>query len=238
MARHLVLRHLENVSGSLVAKHRDVIAEYARGKCGVYVLYNKGKMYYVGLASNLSVRLNSHLKDHHRDKWDRFSMYLTRNDSHMRELEALLHRVLRPQGNRQIGRLAGSEDLRRLLRMNLKDRYRQELDELMGERVTAARTSRSPSKEGRRSRQDHRDRALAGFVSRATTLKAWYKGYEYSARLLKTGVVRYGGKSYDSPSAAAKAIQKRPVNGWWFWQMQQKSGEWTRLKDLRKGRGA
>lgn len=66
MTRHLVLKHLENVSGDLLAEHGDLLAHYAKGRCGVYVLYSKGRMYYVGLASNLSGRLKSHLKDRHK----------------------------------------------------------------------------------------------------------------------------------------------------------------------------
>lgn len=119
--RHLVVQHLENVSGRILDEHRQLIASYTRGRAGVYVLYRDRQMYYVGLAKNLAWRLNHHLKDRHAGKWNRFSVYLTRGDKHMRELEALLHRVLRPEGNRQIGRLVGSEDLRAPLRREMRD---------------------------------------------------------------------------------------------------------------------
>jgi len=232
VVRHLVQKHLENVSGDLIAEYKDLIAQHARGKCGVYVLYNNGQMYYVGLASNLNARLNQHMRDRHRGKWDRFSMYLTRNDYHMRELEALLHRVLRPEGNRQIGRLRGSEDLRKPLRQEMREIHRQKLVKLMGDRVRArqVRTGDGPN---RREPRVPSELPLAGWVQRAVTLKAWYKGHEYRARLLANGTIRFDGKAYSTPSGAAEAFRKLPTNGWWMWHMQDASGDWVRLRDLR-----
>lgn len=228
MAQHLVQKHLENVSGDLLAQHGDLLAQYAKGKCGVYVLYSKGRMYYVGLASNLSGRLKAHLKDRHKGNWDRFSIYLTRNDAHMRELEALLHRVLRPEGNRQIGRLVGSEDLRKPLQTELRNRHQRELREWMGERVR----SRTP-RESTAVRSDPK-RPAAGLVERTVTLWAVYKGEEYTARLLPNGTVRFQGVAYDSPSAAAAIIRGRPTNGWWLWRMENEDGEWERLREFRE----
>lgn len=227
MSRHLVLTHLENVSGDLLAEHGDLLAHYAKGKCDVYVLYARGRVYYVGLATNLSGRLNSHLKDRHKGNWDRFSIYLTRNDAHMRELEALLHRVLRPGGNRQIGRLVGSEDLRRPLQAELRTRHQQALRDLMGERPRVR--EREPTK-ARRSKEG---RPAAGLVERTVTLRVAYKGEEHKARLLPNGTIRYQGRAYDSPSGAAQAIRKKPTNGWSFWHMQDRRGEWKRLGDFR-----
>ncbi|KAA0216309.1 MAG: DUF2924 domain-containing protein [Leptolyngbya sp. PLA3] len=227
MARHLVLKHLENVSGELLAQHGDLLSHYAKGKCGIYVLYAKGRMYYVGLASNLSGRVNSHLKDRHKGNWDRFSIYLTRNDAHMRELEALLHRVLRPEGNRQLGRLVGSEDLRRPLQAELRSRHQESLRDLMGERL------RIRVSQERKVRRGANGRPAAGLVERTVTLRAVYKGEEYKARLLPSGTIRHDGRAYDSPSAAAEAIRKKPTNGWTFWRMEDSRGEWSRLSDFR-----
>ncbi len=43
---------------------------------GVYALYKKDKLYCVGLATNLRTRVKQHLKDRHRQKWDKFSLFL------------------------------------------------------------------------------------------------------------------------------------------------------------------
>jgi hypothetical protein len=39
-----------------------------------------------------------------------------------------------------------------------------------------------------------------------------------TARVVEDGI-RLGGHTYSSPSAAAKAITGRPVDGWIFWKL-------------------
>lgn len=77
----LVSQHLENISRTALEKYQNILKEYVKGRHGVYALYHKGRLYYVGLASNLRNRLKAHLKDHHAQTWDSFSVYLTINDS-------------------------------------------------------------------------------------------------------------------------------------------------------------
>jgi hypothetical protein len=220
----LVRKHLENVSGEVLEKHRELIAGHARGQQGVYALYDGDSMYYVGLATNLSGRLRQHLRDKHRGKWDRFSMYLTRNDRHLRELEALLHRVVRPQGNRQMGRLAGSIDLRQVLKRQVREEYRKQEVGLFGERVRAVRETHGGGAKAA---------SIEGLVDRAMTLKGWYKGYEYTARARKNGTIRWNGKVYETPSEAARAARGRATNGWVFWWFKNRKGEWVRLRELK-----
>ena len=78
----LVSQHLENISRTALEKYQNILKEYVKGRHGVYALYSKGHLYYVGLASNLRNRLKSHLTDRHAQTWDSFSVYLTINDSH------------------------------------------------------------------------------------------------------------------------------------------------------------
>lgn len=75
-----------------------VIQTLIRGKSGVYALYNGDRLYYVGLASNLMGRLKGHVRDRHEGLWNRFSVYLTAHSeqSHIRELDALLLRITKP----------------------------------------------------------------------------------------------------------------------------------------------
>ena len=74
---HLVCQHLEDISRDALEKHQKIIKQYVRRRNGVYALYRKGKLYYVGLAKNLRSRLTHHLRDRHSNAWDRFSVYLT-----------------------------------------------------------------------------------------------------------------------------------------------------------------
>ena len=53
-ARHLVLQHIENVSRKVLQEHQEVIRDYVAGKSGIYALYRRNKLYYVGLASGRS----------------------------------------------------------------------------------------------------------------------------------------------------------------------------------------
>ena len=73
----LVCQHLENISRQALERHQNIIGQYARGRQGIYALYRRGKLYYVGLATNLRNRLKQHLKDRHGGSWDQFSVYLT-----------------------------------------------------------------------------------------------------------------------------------------------------------------
>src|SRR6266550_1287317 len=122
MARRsqLVCKQLENVSSVVLEEYQDIIRHYIRGRNGVYALYKGEKLYYVGLATNLRGRLKQHLRDRHRGLWDRFSVYLTIGDYHIKEMESLLLRITRPAGNKQTGKFAKCENLVRRFKRDLK----------------------------------------------------------------------------------------------------------------------
>ncbi len=81
----LVCQQLENISREAFGKYQNIIRQYVRRRHGAYVLYRRGKLHYVGLASNLRSRLGHHLRDRHQDSWDRFSVYLTIGDTYLKE---------------------------------------------------------------------------------------------------------------------------------------------------------
>src|SRR4030065_148258 len=108
----LVTQHLEKISRDALEKYQDIVKAFVRGRQGVYALYRGNKLYYVGLASNLRNRLRHHLRDRHGQAWDRFSVYLTIGDSHLKELEALILRIVKPPANKQKGKFISSEDIR------------------------------------------------------------------------------------------------------------------------------
>ena len=70
----LVCQHLENISRDALEKYLPIVRRYAIGRQGVYALYRRGKLYYVGLARDLRWRLNAHLKDRLAPHWDRCSI--------------------------------------------------------------------------------------------------------------------------------------------------------------------
>ncbi len=130
--KSLVCQHLENMSRELLEQNQEIVREYVRRRQGIYALYRRGKIYYVGLASNLRSRLANHLNDRHQDSWDRFSFYLTIGDSHLRELESLILRIVKPPGNKQKGKFAKSEDLRRRFKRDWYVEMRLKLGNLLG----------------------------------------------------------------------------------------------------------
>jgi hypothetical protein len=224
--KQLVVRHLEDVSWRVLDQYPRVVKDMIRGQFGIYALYRGKNLYYVGLASNLMGRLKTHLKDRHRGLWDRFSVYLTVRQDHMKELESLILRIVNPRGNKTAGKFAASENLRSTLNRQMRQADADRRALLMGGRVARGRR-RKKAGEGKGTLR------LAGVIDRRITLKAYHKGYEYRASLRKDGKTSYGSRLYDSPSAAAKAVIRRACNGWAFWHYRNEKGEWVPLRELR-----
>ena len=225
----LVCQHLENISRGALEQYQDIVRQYVRNRQGVYVLYRRGKLYYVGLASNLRSRLGHHLKDRHAHSWDRFSVYLTIGDSHLRELESLILRIVKPPGNKQKGRLPKSEDLRRKFRRDIKCSWLLEIQELLGTKAA------HPATKKKAVRMTGKRPVLAQFQNRPTTLRVRYKGKTHFAYVRKTGLIWFAGRHFKSPSMAGSHLVKgRACNGWTFWQYQRAPGDWVLLDELRK----
>jgi hypothetical protein len=67
-----------------------------------------------------------------------------------------------------------------------------------------------------------------------TEFRAKYKGEIYLARV-EGGALVLNGEAFDSPSNAAMAITKSPVNGWVFWECRLPGkSRWQMIKSLRK----
>jgi hypothetical protein len=222
----LVCQHLENIGRDALETHLDVIRAYVRHWQGVYALYRKSNLYYVGLAKDLRWRLNTHLKDHHGQSWDRFSVYLTIGDQHLKELESLVLRIVKPKGNEVKGKFAKSQDLRRQFARDIRLIQRQQLDLLMG-RVRKADIEELPLNKGRRAP------VMAAYFDVPTRLRATYKGKILRAHIRRDGRIRFRKNAYNSPSAAAFAAVQHASDSWHFWKYERAPGDWVRLSELR-----
>ena len=223
----IVREFLERASWQVLDRFRPILRSMICGHAGVYALYKGEKLYYVGLASNLMRRVDHHLKDRHRGKWDRFSVYLTTDNDHIRPLEALVLRIVDPSGNRVKGKLRGAQDLARLLKRRMEERARDETATLLGGRfVRHRRRSKTRSTRG--------TKVLGGLVDRRIPLKASHKGRNFSATLRRDGQIGYAGKLYSSPSRIAKQLLGRNTNGWNFWRYRNVKGKWVQLAELRR----
>ena len=216
--------HLERISYGAMEHYSDVLRDMIKGRSGVYALYDGDELYYLGLASNMMGRLKNHVRDRHKGLWDRFSVYLTARpeQAHIRELEALLLRIIRPQGNRVVGRLRSAKNLYPMLQRAMTRRDEERRAEMLGGR--AAR-----SLEKRRTKSASKKSATG---PGPVFLRATYKGEKYSAMLRKDRQVRHAGTLYPSLRAAAKAIVgDRGINGSRFWHAKHK-GEWIPVRQI------
>lgn len=223
----LVSQHLENISRTALEEYQHILKEYVKGRHGVYALYSKGRLYYVGLASNLRNRLQAHLKDRHAQTWDSFSVYLTINDSHLHELETLILKIAAPKGNRISGNFIKAENLKPIFKQAVTKAQQRELVKLGLKKIAETVKPKAIKQKGFKA-------VLAPYVKDKFEIRFWYKSKLYKAAIRKDGTIIYKGVSYNSPSTAASAITKRAMNGWTTWRYESSPGDWVVLDVLRK----
>jgi hypothetical protein len=224
----LVVRHLEDISAKVLEERRELIQQLIRKQSGVYALYKNENLYYVGLASNLMGRLKTHLRDSHNGRWNRFSVYITSRNRHMKELESLILRIVDPKGNKQTGKFSKSNNLHSQLNELMRNSDADKRAELLGGNVAKRRRKqKAKTAQGKL--------GLAGMFPKRTKLWATRNGREYTAWLRQNGQINFKNKLYDSPTAAAKAamMAKLVPNGWAFWRYR-KNEKWIPLSSLRR----
>ena len=126
----LVCQYLEHASSVVLEEYGNLIRDEVGRSHGVYSLYKRNRLYYVGLASNLRGRLKQHLRDRHRGLWDNFSVYLTLESGFMKELESLVLRIAEPKGNKQRGKFARAQSLLKTLKRRIKAEDEKKRNEL------------------------------------------------------------------------------------------------------------
>ena len=107
---------------------RTRLQEIMNGYAGIYALYRKEKLYYVGLTRNLFGRINWHLKDRHAGRWDRFIIFRIKRVNYLKDIETLLTHLVDTKGNRAKGKVPRDADIGRVL----KDILRQHKREIRG----------------------------------------------------------------------------------------------------------
>lgn len=118
----IVGSHLNEIERALLegdkrAAFLEFLNSYENRK-GLYALYLKDSLYYIGKATDLKIRLNQHLKDDHADSWDRMSLFFLNGNTNTAELEGLLVATAKPPGNKQKPKIG--KDLRKNLSDFLK----------------------------------------------------------------------------------------------------------------------
>lgn len=119
----LVKSHLEGIKRALLeGEKRPAFLEFLKqsgDRRGIYALYDgKGRLHYVGKASDLPKRLDQHLKDRHSENWDEMSLFFLSDSANIAELEGLIVATAKPLGNDQKPRIGTDKrrDLKRFLK--------------------------------------------------------------------------------------------------------------------------
>lgn len=224
----LVCQHVEKINWRMLEEYQNILKELVKKRHGVYALYRKGRLYYVGLAStNLSSRLKQHLKDRHAQKWDEFSVYLTIDNSHLHDLETLILKIAKPIANKQSGNFINAENWKPILKKKFIKEYKKKL---LGLGLTKAKEVAMPKIKAQKGRKA----ILAPYVKNRFEIRFRYKGKLHKATVRQDGSILYKGNAYNSPSTAASEITKRAMNGWATWSYQRAPGDWVLLDVLRK----
>lgn len=150
-------------------------------------------------------------------------------------MESLVLRIAYPKGNRQRGKLAGSKNIRPLLKRKLNAAWKSRCSELMGKKPVSAKKANTKKKALNKSAK--KDKPLKGLLNPYQRIYANYKGKKYRAKVLPNGTIKMipSGKLYDSPSAAGIAVKGgKATNGWSFWKYKDKYGNLVKLAELRK----
>ncbi len=233
-SRNLVLGYLERISSSVFSDFPKELTRLVQDKHGVYALYKGDRLYYVGLATNLRNRIKGHLRDRHKGKWDRFSLYLVRKADHIREIESLILRVADPRGNATKGRLPRADNLHGTLDGHIRDAQEMQRRQLLGPKRGTRRKRRSVKRAPRVSR---RQPVLARYVSKRFPIRMKYRGKTIKASVRSDGTINCDGTIYTSPSIAGARVRgRKSLNGWKSWQFRNAKGEWVYLDELRKKR--
>ena len=231
----IISGYLERINAQVFDKYKGEITEMIKGRQGLYALYRRNKLYYVGLARNLKSRISQHLRDRHQGKWTHFSMYVIRKTDHVKELESMLLRIAYPEGNSVRGKLSKADDLLPKLIDLVKRHQEEERKRLLGGRRGGTRQTRklnAAAKAWKTRMAKHKP--LKGLFSKRTRIYAPYKGETFRATVFTSGTIRFDGELYDSPSAAGKAVRKgKATNGWTFWKMRNGAGQLVPLATLR-----
>ncbi len=108
---------------------KEKLKEMMKNYAGIYGLYKDDKLYYLGLTRNLLGRINWHLKDRHKGKWNSFQIFRIKKVDYLKDIETLLLHIVKTKGNRVKGRVPKDAQLNWALREIYND-HKKEMKEL------------------------------------------------------------------------------------------------------------
>ena len=101
------------------------IKKMLRGNSGLYVLYDKDELYYVGITSrDLFSRLYQHTRDKHKNKWDKFSVFIVRRGKYLKDIETMAHLISSPPANVWKGRFTEHYEYDNKIKQMVKEAFK------------------------------------------------------------------------------------------------------------------
>jgi hypothetical protein len=104
---------------------RKGLKETMKGYSGIYALYRKDSLYYIGLTTNLFGRIKWHLKDRHAGKWDSFVIFRIKRIVYLRDIETLITHLVKLPGNKVKGKVPRDADINRILKVILQEHNKE-----------------------------------------------------------------------------------------------------------------
>ena len=144
-----VLDHIPAESFEVIA---DSIEKTMKGKPGIYALYKKDRLYYVGLAKSVRGRIKKHREDKHTRQWDNFSVFILSETKFLKDIETIVLRIADPSGNSVKGKIPGMRDLQNILKQEARQKARE------SKRLNKALQKKKPTKKRKKKSRKRRVR--------------------------------------------------------------------------------
>ncbi|MEM5854309.1 MAG: GIY-YIG nuclease family protein [Candidatus Aenigmatarchaeota archaeon] len=103
----------------------EKLKELMKGYSGIYALYKRDELYYVGLTKNLHGRIKWHLRDRHVGKWDKFVIFRIKKIRYLKDIETLIVNIAEPKGNRVRGKVPKDYNLNYILKDLLRKKEKE-----------------------------------------------------------------------------------------------------------------
>jgi hypothetical protein len=128
----IIVKHIKGIKRALLeGEKRPAFLEFLKQsnhRNGLYALYDKeGNLYYIGKATDLKSRLDTHLRDKHSASWDQMTLFFLSKKANVAELEGLLVAAAKPPGNTQKPKIG--TDLRKSLQKFLTEDAKIQIDD-------------------------------------------------------------------------------------------------------------
>ena len=171
---------LKRVNAEALEKYKKDIAKLIEGRKGLYALYRKNKLYYLGRAGELKNKIQRHLKDHHQEKWTHFSLYMSQQADRVKELEAALLKAASKEGKEK---LQAIEEMLPKLKGQVGKKIREEYDDLLESLIAATRKMKSKAKAKKKAKAKTKSKTRARAKTKAKPKKKAVKKTKKKAKV-------------------------------------------------------